>query len=107
MTDIFDKKKRSEIMTKIRWRDTGIERRFQREHPEAIPHPDWLPYHPDFLLDGKVVFLDSGFWHGYVSVERYARLPEYWKEKLFRNIMRDCVRDSFWETVGKALVIVT
>ena len=107
MTDIFSQEKRSEIMSKIRGRDTGIERRYLKEHPEAIPHPDWLPYRPDFLLNGKAVFLDSNFWHGYVSVKRYVKLPEFWKEKLFRNITRDCIRDSFWETVGKFLVIVS
>jgi len=87
-------------MSKIRGRDTGIERRFQRDHPDAVAHPDWLPYSPDFLLGGVPVYLDSTFWHGYVSKAKYGRMNQFWKRKLFRNILRDHVADSFWEAVS-------
>ena len=83
-------------MSKIRSKWTKPERRFQEEHPEAVPHPN-LPYSPDFLLDEKVIFLDSLFWHGHVPLERFAKLPEYWQEKLFRNIVRDECADTLYE----------
>lgn len=90
MTDIFSKEKRSQIMFKIRGKWTKPERRFYEENPEAIPHPD-------FLLDGKAVFLDSSFWHGYVRAEKYIGMKEYWQDKLFRNIVRDEYADAFYE----------
>jgi len=100
VTDVFTKEKRSEIMSRIRSRDTKPERDFQKRHPKAIPHPDWLPYHPDFILDGEVVFLDSTFWHGRIPKRTYERLSRYWQDKLFRNIVRDAVATSFYEAIG-------
>lgn len=99
MTDVFTKEKRSEIMSKIRGKWTKPEVRFYEAHPEAVPHPKF-PHSPDFLLDGEAVFLDSAFWHGYVPAERYERLLGYWREKLFRNIVRDVCADSFYGFLG-------
>ncbi len=95
MTDIFSKEKRSEIMSKIRGKWTKPEKRFYEEHPEAVPHPKF-PHSPDFLLDGKIVFLDSTFWHGYLPREKYERMTEYWRGKLFRTIVRDLCADAFY-----------
>lgn len=99
MTDTVSKEKRSEIMSKIRGKWTKQERDFYKEHPQAIPHPK-LPHHPDFLLDGKAVFLDSSFWHGYIQVEKYTRMKKYWQDKLFRNIVRDEYADAFYGYLG-------
>jgi len=99
MTDIFTKEKRSEIMRKIRCKDTKIEREFAKKHPNAIPHPDWLPFKPDFIIKNKVVFLDSPFWHGIMPKHRFESLPKYWKEKLFRNIVRDFCAIAFYESI--------
>ena len=99
MTDIFSKEKRSEIMSKIRGKWTKQEREFYDEYPDAVPHPD-LPNHPDFLLNGKAVFLDSSFWHGIISAEKYARMTDYWQNKLFRNIVRDEYADAFYGYLG-------
>jgi len=100
VTDIFSREKRSWIMSRIRSKWTKPEREFVERHPDAVPHPDWLPYHPDFILDGKIVYLDSSFWHGYIPLRRFEKMGEYWREKLFRNILRDAIADSFWEAVG-------
>lgn len=100
MPDIFTKKKRSQIMSKIHAKDTGIEQDFQKNHPNAMPHPDWLPYHPDFLWKGKVVYLDSPFWHGFISVETMQNMKPFWQRKMFRNILRDHIVNSFWELTG-------
>lgn len=95
MPDIFSKEKRSEIMSKIRGKWTKQEIKFYEEHPEAYPHPDF-PYHPDFLLNGKVIFLDSGFWHGYVPEEKFRNFSDFWKRKLFRNIVTDLCSNAFY-----------
>lgn len=99
MTDIFTKEKRSEIMSKIRSKWTKQERDFHEEHPNAIPHPDF-PHHPDFLLDGKAVFLDSYFWHGYLHADKYVKMEKYWQDKLFWNIVRDEYANAFYECLG-------
>lgn len=99
MTDVFSRAKRSEIMSRIRGRWTKQEVRFYEEHPEALPHPK-MPFSPDFLLEGVPVFLDSPFWHGYVSLDRYGRMKPYWREKLFRNIVRDECADAFYGFLG-------
>ena len=99
MTDIFTEAKRSEIMSKIRSKDTKPEKEFQEQHPEAIPHPK-LPYSPDFLLDGVPVFLDSDFWHGQISEKKFRNLAEYWRNKLFRNMIKDICADAFWDATG-------
>ena len=99
MTDIFDKEKRSEIMSKIRSRDTKPELLFKERYPAAVYQPGWLPYHPDFIVKGKLVFLDSSFWHGFITKDKYDRLPEYWKNKLFRNIVRDECANTFYDVL--------
>jgi len=99
LPDIFSKEKRSEIMSRIRGKWTKQEIKFYEEHPEAHPHPDF-PYHPDFLLDGTFIFLDSPFWHGYVSVKKFVNLSEFWERKLFKNILRDICSDSFYGFLG-------
>jgi len=99
VTDVFSREKRSEIMRKIRSKNTKPEREFQKRHPEAV-RGDWLPHSPDFLLGGRPVYLDSGFWHGLVPRRRFERLPKYWREKLFRNAVRDWCALAFWGCAG-------
>jgi len=99
LPDVFSKEKRSEIMSKIRGKWTKQEIEFYEAHPEAHPHPDF-PYHPDFLMDGKVIFLDSSFWHGYVSEEKFGKLNDYWRRKLLKNIIRDFCSDDFYSFLG-------
>lgn len=100
MTDRLSRERRSRLMSRIRSRGTGIERDFQREHPGAVPHPDFLPYHPDFLLGGEVVFLDSAFWHGFAPRKAYDGMDGFWRAKLFKNILRDAIASSFYEACG-------
>ena len=101
MVDIFTKEKRSWIMSRIRSRNTKPELRFMETHGVRAYQPK-LPHHPDFILeDGTVVYLDSPFWHCWLPAERYERLPEYWREKLFKNLVRDLCADAFWFVVRR------
>jgi DNA mismatch endonuclease (patch repair protein) len=99
MADIFSKKKRSEIMSKIRGRNTSIEkivfRQLRREGIYFQKH-----YRPrtrrtftiDIALPRKkiAVFIDGDFWHGYNFSKRKNKLPKkYWQEKIQGNIDRD------------------
>lgn len=96
MTDVFTPKKRSEIMSKIRSKNTRAEilifrelkRRkiyFQKHYKRAVGNPDIaLP------RKKKAVFIDGDFWHGYQFLKQKKRLPKkYWQEKIENNIKRD------------------
>ncbi len=72
MTDIFLKKKRSEIMSSVRTKDTDIEqmlrkiaKEFWRDHRYRLNVKE-LPGKPDvvFLKEKVAIFADGDFWHG-------------------------------------------
>jgi len=105
--DKISKAKRRQIMRKIHSKGTKIELAFKQEHPEAIEHPDFLPFHPDFLWFGKPVFLDSPFWHGFISVKAFENINPYWKNKIFRNIVRDWCAIAFYGTEALRLGKIT
>ena len=94
MVDIFSKKKRSKIMSRIRSRDTKIELAVKPifEMAGFGYHPEGIAGSPDFAhLGAKIaVFIDGCFWHGCV---KHLRLPktnlQFWADKINRNTSRD------------------
>lgn len=96
MSDCFTKEKRSEIMSKIRSKNTKIEtlvfRELRRKGIYFQKHYKKAPGSPDIALPRKkiAVFIDGDFWHGYQFSKRKDKLPKkYWKEKIENNIKRD------------------
>lgn len=93
--DVFTKEKRSEIMSKIRAKNTKAERivfRYLRSHKVYFQrHYRGVPGCPDIVLPRKkiAVFIDGDFWHGRDFTRRKDRLPDYWKMKIKRNMERD------------------
>lgn len=94
--DIWDKKKRSVVMSKIRSRDTEPEwivRRylFSRGY-RYRKNVKGLPGTPDIVLRkyGIVIFIHGCFWHGH---EIDGHIPhsnsEFWRKKIERNKLRD------------------
>jgi len=100
-------------MSRIRCRDTGIERILRaelwsrglryRKNPKNIPgKPDIV-----FLRKKVAVFCDSEFWHGKDWDSRKNDLKtnrEFWIDKIERNMQRDkevndILRDSGWTVV--------
>lgn len=98
MSDIFSKKKRSEIMSKIRATETKPEKivrkflfsqgfRFRKNSTS-------LPGKPDIVLPKykTVIFIHGCFWHGHKNCKA-AKLPEtrkeFWTNKIKANILRD------------------
>ena len=85
-------------MSRIRGKDTGIERklrkrlyqdgyRFLCNSKRAFGHPDFL-----FPALRLAVFADSEFWHGYRFAENESKLVthrDYWVSKIKRNMARD------------------
>jgi DNA mismatch endonuclease (patch repair protein) len=85
--------KRSRVMSSIRGRDTKPEMMLWREldHRVLRKHPR-LPGRPDMgCISRKVaVFVDGCFWHGCPSCYKPpATRPEYWSNKLKRNLAND------------------
>lgn len=96
MADVFSKEKRSEIMSLIRAKNTGIERmvfshlrknktHFQRHYSKVVGKPDIA------VPSRKIaIFIDGDFWHGYRFESWKHRIPkEYWRDKIAGNIARD------------------
>ena len=113
MTDIYDHKKRSEIMGRVRATNTkpenlvrriahGLGYRFQL-------YRDDLPGKPDLVFPrhGKVIFVHGCFWHGHKNcrkAKRPATNRAFWHRKLSRNIERDqqnivALKESGWKTL--------
>ena len=95
MPDVFSPWKRSEVMSKIRSKETKCEVRLRRALREAgalgyRKNVRILEFEVDVAFPRKkvAVFCDSDFWHGLKK-----RLPKtnkpYWKNKLMRNRKRD------------------
>lgn len=98
MSDIFTKSKRSEIMSRIRGKDTQPEMRV-RSLVHALGyryrlHGKSLTGHPDLVLSSrrKVIFVHGCFWHRH-TCSRGLSLPAtnrtFWRTKLQRNVARD------------------
>lgn len=97
-TDVFSKKKRSEIMRAVKSRDTGPELKIRRAlHARGFRyrlHDKSLPGAPDLVFPRHraVLFVHGCFWHGH-DCARGRRAPKtnarYWREKIARNIKRD------------------
>ena len=96
MTDIFTKKKRSEIMSKIRSKNTKPELLLRKSlWSEGIRyrlHSKKLPGKPDMVIPKKrvVVFVDGCFWHKCPRCyKKPASNTEYWTKKIRYNISKD------------------
>ncbi len=115
MADIYNQKKRSEIMGRVRDKDTKPENRIRKiAHNLGYRfrlYDDGLPGKPDLVFPRhrKVIFVHGCFWHGHNDCPK-ARRPTtnriFWDEKLSRNIERDRRNVVALEEAGwKSLII--
>lgn len=91
--DKFTKEKRSEIMSKIKSSDTGIEvtlksllrkRKIRYLNRRMAGSPDIV------LRNYKIaIFCDGDFWHGRRFKSMLPKLNKYWKDKIRNNMKRD------------------
>ncbi len=95
MPDIFTKEKRSEVMSKIRSKNTTVERvvfSFLRKKKIYFQrHYDRIVGCPDVAIPSRkiAVFLDGDFWHGRNAATRLPKLNDWWRAKIERNMKRD------------------
>ena len=93
MADIFTPKKRSWVMSRIRSRDTKIEKKMAQLLRKNRLHYRRFPKvfgSPDFAVEKKVmVFCDGDFWHGYMYSKKKKPPKKFWRDKIERNMERD------------------
>lgn len=97
MADVFDKVKRSQIMSNVKNKSTTPEVKLRKMLHKAgyrfrINRND-LPGKPDIVLPKykTAIFVNGCFWHGH-SCKRGQRPQtntQFWNEKIDRNIARD------------------
>jgi DNA mismatch endonuclease (patch repair protein) len=109
--DTFTPQERSEIMRRVKGRDTSPERIVRRVahrlgYRFRLNRKD-LPGCPDVVFPSrrKALFVHGCFWHQHPGCKR-ARIPSsnraYWRKKLARNCKRDVrslklLRDIGWK----------
>ncbi|MCX6724203.1 MAG: very short patch repair endonuclease [Candidatus Staskawiczbacteria bacterium] len=111
MTDIFSKKKRSEIMRAVKSKDTKIEVAFRRALWKSgfryRKNSSKYFGKPDVVLEKYkiVIFIDSCFWHG---CKNHCRMPitnrKYWLNKIKRNKDRDKEVNKYYKKLGWKLI---
>ena len=93
MADVFSRKKRSWIMSRIRSKNTSIDRKMRDMLSEMNVRFEMYPDlfgRPDFQVGKRVlVFCDGDFWHGYRYAEKKRPAKKYWREKIEGNMRRD------------------
>ena len=96
MADSFTKEKRSEVMSKIRSKETQIEqivfKYLRKQGVYFQKHYKKAPGSPDIALPRKkiAIFIDGDFWHGWQFSKKKGKLPKkYWLAKIESNIQRD------------------
>lgn len=107
MTDTVSKKKRSEIMSRVKGKDSKIEILFRKElwkqNFRYRKNSSGYFGKPDLALPKykTVIFIDSCFWHG---CKKHCRMPSsnvaYWTHKIERNKNRDKQVNNFYRKKG-------
>ncbi|MDK9719897.1 MAG: very short patch repair endonuclease [Rhodospirillales bacterium] len=106
---------RSEVMAKVRSRDTGPELVVRKALWSAglryRLYDKKLPGRPDIVFPSRklAIFIHGCFWHGHAGCPRY-RIPktrtEYWTQKVENNKRRDLAARKNLRALGwKALII--
>lgn len=94
MSDIFTKKKRSEIMRRVKNKNTNIElllrkKLFKKGYRYRLKSR--LFGKPDIIFSSKklVIFCDGDFWHGKNYEKEKKNYKKFWKDKILINLERD------------------
>ena len=115
MTDIMDRKRRSELMTAIRTRNTVPELAVRRiAHRMGLRfrlHRKDLPGRPDLVFPKHrlAVFVHGCFWHRHEGC-RLASTPKtrtrFWTEKFAANVDRDARQEAALRKLGWRVLVV-
>lgn len=108
MADVFNDKKRSEIMSKVRSNNNKstelkLINMFKENGITGWRRNYKVKGHPDFVFPKKkvAVFVDGCFWHGHdCRNTRPKDNQEYWQKKRERNIRHDREVTQMFENRG-------
>ena len=95
MSDNLSPQQRRYCMSRVKGKDTGLERVVRSElHKRGYrfrKHVKNLPGKPDivFVKAKVVVFLDGDFWHGYRFPQWERKLSKFWRKKIGETRKRD------------------
>lgn len=95
MPDNLTKDQRSYSMSRVKNKDTDIEKLVQSELAKRglafQTHLRQLPGSPDIVFPGAklAVFVDGDFWHGYRFPAWQDKVSDFWREKISINRRRD------------------
>ena len=105
--DTVSTRKRSEIMSRVKSRDSKIEVSFRKKLWKRgfryLKNSSKYFGKPDVVLPKykTVIFIDSCFWHG---CEKHHRPPttraKFWKDKIERNKQRDNEVSLYYQEKG-------
>lgn len=114
MADIWTKQKRSEVMSRIKGKNTLPEVKLRsRLHKEGFRFricQSSLPGKPDIVLRkySSVIFVHGCFWHQHSCSN--GRMPktrtEFWLDKLTKNKLRDAKNTASLENLGWRVITV-
>lgn len=115
MTDTVSKEKRSEIMSKVKSKDTKIEvlvRKWLFANGFRYKKNDKrFPGTPDIVLPKykTIIFVNGCFWHGHEGC-KLNRMPksnvEYWRSKIDKNIENDKKNQNLIRALGWNVIVV-
>ena len=115
MADVFSKEKRSEVMSKLRGRNTKPEllvRKFIFSQGFRFRlYPLNLPGKPDIVLPKfkTLIFVNGCFWHGHTNCKHYT-IPttrmDYWRDKIEKNKARDIKINTELKSLGWRLITI-
>ena len=115
MTDIVSSRRRSELMARIRRRDTvpelAVRRIAHRMRLRFRLQRKDLPGCPDLVFPKHrlAVFVHGCFWHRHEGC-RYASTPKsriaFWTEKFVANVVRDARQEAALRALGWRVLVI-
>ena len=110
MPDNLTREQRSYCMSRVKGKDTGLERVVCSElHKQGFrfrKHFKGLPGSPDIVFGRArvAVFVDGDFWHGYRFPTWEHRVSEFWKTKISKNRKRDLKNHRKLRNIGWTVI---
>ena len=112
--DAFTQKKRSDIMSRIRCKNTKpeliVRKYFSSRGYRYRLHDQRLPGKPDIVLKRKRIAIQvrGCFWHGHnCKLSNYPKTNrKYWKNKINNNKKRDRKNDKLIKKMGYQLIVI-
>ena len=112
--DNVTKKKRSEIMSRIRSKNTkpemAVRKYLSSRGYKYRLHDKKLPGKPDIVLKWKKIAIQvrGCFWHGHnCKLANYPKTNrKYWKDKINNNRKRDRKNDRLIKKMGYQLIVI-